>query len=291
MDIKRLQYFLAVAEEGQITKAAKRLHMAQPPLSQQLKLLETELGIQLIERNDRRNIKLTDAGQTLRNRAEQILTLVDQTVTELKDSPKGSQTTLSVGISSTWDTPFLPDRICKFHEWYREINFQLCGNESDTIEELLNHIGAEIAITQFPSDLKTYATMRLPDEPFIAAFNPNSENIVPTNYIRLAELTDKPLIIHRKHVKLVEYYHQLGLEPTIRCRHSDIRSMLAWANTGLGVAIVPKSAINLIPVNTLILKEIIDPPIRTTPIAVVWIRNHALSSAARHFIDRFAKII
>ncbi|MDF2502316.1 MAG: transcriptional regulator, LysR family [Anaerosporomusa subterranea] len=291
MDIKRLQYFLAVAEEGQITKAAKRLHMAQPPLSQQLKLLETELGVQLIERNDRRNIKLTDAGQTLRNRAEQILALVDQTVTELKDSTKGLQETLSVGISSTWDTPFLPDRICKFRECYQDINFQLCGNESDTIEELLNNLGAEIAIAQFPSDLNTYATMRLPDEPFIAAFGPDSEDIVPTNYVRLAELADKPLIIHRKHVTLLEYYQQIGLVPTIRCRHSDIRSMLAWANTGLGVAIVPKSATNLVPNNTLILKEIIAPPIRTTPIAVVWIRNRSLSSSARHFIDLFAKII
>jgi DNA-binding transcriptional LysR family regulator len=95
MDIRRLQYFLAVAEEGQITKAAKRLHMAQPPLSQQLKLLEAELGVQLIERSDRHNIKLTDAGQALRNRAEQIMTLVDQTVIEIKDSTKGLKETLS----------------------------------------------------------------------------------------------------------------------------------------------------------------------------------------------------
>lgn len=289
MDIRRLQYFLAIAEEGQITKAAKRLHMAQPPLSQQLKLLETELGVELIERSDRRNIKLTNAGQILRNRAEQILALVDQTVIELKDLTKGLQQTLSIGISSTWDTPFLPDQICNFRERYPEINFQLCGDESTTIEELLINEAVEIAITQFPSDLKTYATIPLPDEPFVAAFGPDPKDISSTNCVRLKELATKPLIIHRKHQALLEYYHQLNLEPITHCQHSDLRSMLAWANTGLGVAIVPKSAVGLMPDNTLIIKEIIDPPIRTTATALIWIRDHSLSVSARYFIDLFAK--
>ena len=65
MDIRQLKYFQAIAEEGQISKAAKRLNMAQPPLSQQLKLLENELGVLLVERGPRQ-IKLTEAGQLLR---------------------------------------------------------------------------------------------------------------------------------------------------------------------------------------------------------------------------------
>jgi len=289
MDIRKLQYFLAVAEEGQITKAAKRLHMAQPPLSQQLKLLETELGVKLIERNNHHNIKLTDAGQTLRNRAEQILALVAQTVTELKDSTKMMQETLSVGISSTWDTPFLLDQICSFRKHYPKIKVQLCGGESNKIEELLINREVEIAISRFPSDLNTYATIRLFDEPLVAALGPDLKNIIPTNYVRLAELADKPLIIHRKHKTILEYYQQIGLEPNIRCQHSDIRSMLAWANAGFGIAIIPRSTTDLIPDNTLICKEIIDPPIRTTPTALIWIRGHALSASARHFIDMFSK--
>lgn len=289
MDIRRLQYFLAIAEEGQITKAAKRLHMAQPPLSQQLKLLETELGVQLIERTDRRNIKLTDAGQLLRNRAEEILSLVTQTVAELQDLRNPLQKTLYVGISPTWDTPFLPDQLSSFRKCYPDINFHLCEAESTPIEELLLQKKIELAIARFPSDLKTYATIRLSDEAFIAAFCPTSSDIFPTNYLRLRELADKPLIIHRKHESLLNYCQQLGLEPNIRCQHSDIRSMLAWANTGLGVAIVPKSAVSLIFDHNLIIKEIIDPPLRTTPTALIWLQNNPLSAPARHFIDQFAK--
>jgi DNA-binding transcriptional LysR family regulator len=291
MDFRKLQYFLAVAEEGQITKAAKRLHMAQPPLSQQLKLLETELGIQLIERSNRRNIKLTDAGQLLRNRAEQILALVDQTVRELKNATKSFPKKLLVAITPTWDNPFLPDRICKFRGLYPEIDCQPYRGDSDSIEELLQSGAVEIAVAGLPSDLETYAAILLSDEPFVAVFAPDQENFVPAHYVHLTELADKPLIIHRKHEAVLEYYKEIGLEPSIRCQHSDIRSMLAWANTGLGVAIVPKSAVNLIPDHTLIIKEIIEPPIKTTPIALVWIRNHTLSAAARHFIDMFSKTI
>ncbi|MGG3989038.1 LysR family transcriptional regulator [Bacillus smithii] len=79
MDIRQLRYFLTIAEEGQITRAAKRLHMAQPPLSQQLKLLEQELGVQLVERMGRM-VRLTEAGRILQLRAEQIIGLVDSTV-------------------------------------------------------------------------------------------------------------------------------------------------------------------------------------------------------------------
>ncbi|MDF2566083.1 MAG: transcriptional regulator, LysR family [Massilibacillus sp.] len=289
MDIRKLQYFLAVAEEGQITKAANRLHMAQPPLSQQLKLLEAELGVKLIERNTRHSIRLTDAGQALRNRAEQILALVDETVTELKDSTKMMQETLSVGISSTWDNPFLPDRICSFRKHYPKINFQLCGGQSDKIEELLINGEVEIAISQFPSNLNLYTTIRLFDEAFVAALCPDLKDIVPTSCIRLAELADKPLIIHRKHKTILEYYQQIGLEPNIRCQHSDIRSMLAWANAGFGIAIIPKSTTGLILDNSLIFKEIIEPSIRTTPTALIWMRDHTLSTSARHFIDMFSK--
>lgn len=288
MDIRKLQYFLAVAEEGQITKAAKRLHMAQPPLSQQLKLLETELGITLIERDGGRKIRLTDAGQILRNRAEQILALVNQTVKELKDLTD-VDSTLSVGISSAWDATFLPDRIRRFRELHPEINLKLHGGDSAQIEKLLNSGSIEIAIAQIPCDATTYAAISLPDEPFVAAFPPDADPGVSANFVRLAEIADKPLIIHRKHETLLEYYRRIGLKPNIRCSHDDTRSMLAWAGTGLGVAIVPKSATGLIPDNTLIVKEIVEPGLRTSATAVLWRRNKQFSASARHFLDMFVK--
>ena len=79
MDIRKLVYFLTIAEEGNISRAAEKLHIAQPPLSQQLKLLEEELGMVLMERNTRK-MHITDAGRLLQSRAKQIVELMDNTV-------------------------------------------------------------------------------------------------------------------------------------------------------------------------------------------------------------------
>ena len=88
MDIRQLKYFMAIAEEGQISRAAKRLHIAQPPLSLQLKLLEQDLGVQLIERNTK-SLRLTKAGHALYQRAEQIMGLVNTTVKEIREFDEG----------------------------------------------------------------------------------------------------------------------------------------------------------------------------------------------------------
>lgn len=290
MDIRRLRYFLVVAEEGQITKAARRLNMAQPPLSQQLKLLETELGMQLIQRFSRK-IELTDAGHVLHDRAEQILQLVDKTVKELKDLNEGLQGTLSIGATASWGATFLPERIRHFHECYPGINFQLWEGDAPEIMELVGSGVVEIGVTRQPADSETYESISLPAEPFVAAMHHSWNQDSTTSHIRLMALTDKPLLLHRRHEALPAYFRQMGFEPRVLCRHDDVRSMLEWASAGLGIAVVPKSAANLIPSSNLEFKEIIEPCLKTGAPAVIWMRNRYLSTAARHFIDMFAQTL
>ncbi|WKB37197.1 LysR family transcriptional regulator [Terrilactibacillus sp. S3-3] len=102
-----------MAEEGQITRAAKRLHMAQPPLSQQLKLMEQELGVQLVERTGR-TLRLTEAGRSLQLRAEQIVSLMDSTVSEMAEHHKGVRGTISIGTVESAGVALLPERIDLF---------------------------------------------------------------------------------------------------------------------------------------------------------------------------------
>jgi DNA-binding transcriptional LysR family regulator len=293
MDLRKLKYFLAIAEEGHITRAASRLNMAQPPLSQQLKLLEDELGIQLVDRAGSRKIRLTEAGQALRLRAEQILTLVDQTEKELKDLAEGLHGTLSIGLTAPWGATLgaalLPERIRTFHEHYPKVNFQLWEGESDKTEDLLRNRIVEILITEIPSDPETYAFIPLPDEPVAAVFPPEWDDGGPENCIPLSNLADKPLIIHRRYEeRLSGHFREIGLKPKILCRHNDVRSMLFWANAGIGVALVQSSASHIIPSSNLIFKNIIEPALRTRVTALVWMRNRYLSATARHFLDMFA---
>ena len=95
MDIRQLRYFIVIAEERQLTRAAHRLHMAQPPLSRQLSLLEQELSVNLFERNGR-NMHLTEEGKILYTKAKNIIHQLEETITEIKDSGEGLRGNLSI---------------------------------------------------------------------------------------------------------------------------------------------------------------------------------------------------
>src|SRR5690554_6327514 len=96
MDIRQLRYFVTTAREGQVTRAARTLHIEQPPLSRQLKLLEEELGVRLFDRTGR-GLKLTPAGERLRQMAELLLVQMDETIREVKEIGQGLKGVLSVG--------------------------------------------------------------------------------------------------------------------------------------------------------------------------------------------------
>lgn len=288
MDIRQLRYFLAIAEEEQITGAARRLNIAQPPLSQQLKLLEEELGVTLVERGSRK-LQLTDAGKILRNRAEQILELTAATVKELKDFREGAQGTLSIGVISSSGAVLLPERINRFHEKYPGINFEIWEGNTYKIVEILESGIIEIGIVRTPFNIDHFESIRLPAEPMVAAASSNIYWDEHQKFIALPELAGKPLIIYRRFEKLIlEACHASGFEPNILCKNDDARTTLLWADAGMGIALVPRSAVELIRSSSLKYKEVNEPALETQ-IAAIWMRNRYVSTAAKHFLDNFER--
>ncbi len=287
MDIKQLKYFLAIAEEGNILGAAKHLHMAQPPLSQQLKLLENELQIQLVERGSRR-IRLTEAGQKLRERATQIIELLETTTSELKEMKEGFEGMLSIGTVASLGTSILPDYVHSFNQSYPKVKFQLWEGDTYKVTELLDNGIIEIGIVRFPFNSEVYGYRYLPNEPMIVAWSDFWHFENETDCFNINILADKPIMLHRRHEKLVlECCRSAGFEPNILCKSDDVRSILTWACANIGVAIVPKSAIDYIPGMNLFHKEILEPSLETTA-AIIWANNRHLSSAAKHFLAMFS---
>ena len=116
MDLRQLRYFVAVAEEGHITRAAERLGMQQPPLSQQIKAIEQELDLQLFRRQAR-GVELTDAGRVLLDQARAVLERLDHALLLTRRTARGEQGRLSVGIAPTAPFhPFVPQVIRAFRE-------------------------------------------------------------------------------------------------------------------------------------------------------------------------------
>ncbi|AJA46400.1 HTH-type transcriptional regulator BsdA [Clostridium pasteurianum DSM 525 = ATCC 6013] len=285
IDIKQLKYFYTIVEEGQITNAAKKLHMAQPPLSYQLKNLEDELGVKLLERGSR-NIKLTAAGLMLYNRAKQILTLTKTTIDELKDFNNGLNGTLSIGTVSSSGSSLLTDRLNRFHDKYPSVSFEIHEGNTYKLLEILSRGIIEIAIVRTPFSTAGINYIYLPKEPMIAAmtenFNWNDEVI-----IKIDELKDKPLIFYRRFEKIIcDACENSGFQPNTFCKNEDARTSLLWANAGLGIALVPKSSLKLIGSSNLIYKEIDNKSLRTQ-IAAIWLKEGYLSPAAKNFLDTF----
>ncbi|MFT8316119.1 MAG: LysR family transcriptional regulator [Clostridium sp.] len=294
MDIRQLKYFLAVAEEGQITSAAKKLNISQPPLSQQLKALENELGVKLFIRNSR-NVELTEAGIILRNKSEQILELVNATEKELKDLNRGLQGTLNIGTVGSSAITILPEKIHKFHKKYPNINFQMWDGSSVRIMELLNNGIIELGFVRAPFNSKLYNSLYIKNnelknythDTMVTVAKSELYDDIYKDTISIKELENKPLIIHRRFENIItEACNKLGFNPKIICKNDDIISSLTWANAGIGIALVPRTSSTLMYNTNLKIKEITNPSIEAKS-ALIWMKNRYLSTAASHFIEYF----
>lgn len=287
LSIRALSYFLAVVQEGNILAAAKKLHMAQPPLSRSLKQLEETLGCTLFNRGARQ-IELTDAGKKFQIRAEQMLKLMDTTISEIKTIEDGSYATLSLGTGSSCGVTILPKVANIFHTQYPHMKFELWDGESINIAELVENGIVEVGLVRFAFDRESFNVIQLPKDPLVCAIHKKADGLLPkTKYISLKDLENQPLLIHRKYEPLVtEHCHQIGFDPDYLCQADDIMPILAWADAGVGIAVVPHSAIGMIPTPHVIFRTLTD-PIMELNLALIWRKNHILSAAAEKFIDVF----
>ncbi|WP_347474375.1 LysR family transcriptional regulator [Clostridium sp. LS] len=286
MDIKQLTYFITIVEEGNITSAANKLHMAQPPLSTQLKLLETELGTKLLERGARK-VNLTDAGKLLYKRAKRIVDITNSTAREVEEFGKGIQGTLKLGTISSSGTALLNNRIIDFSKKYPNIKFEIFEGNTYELIEMINSGIIEVGIVRTPFNSKDFECLYLECEPMVAIMSKNYDFKNEYEKINLDDLRNIPLIIYRRFEKiLLSEFQEINIEPNIFCINDDARTTVLWARAGLGVGIVPKSAVNLEFMNDINYK-IIDKDTLRTQITAIWIKERYLSEGAKKFLEFF----
>jgi DNA-binding transcriptional LysR family regulator len=287
MDIRQLRYFMAIVEEGQISRAAKRLHIAQPPLSLQLRLLEEELGVQLIERNTR-SMQPTPAGHALYQRAEQIVSLIDAAAKEVREQDKTLRGVLALGSPPAVGSLFMPERIQAFHARYPDVRFQWREGNTFRILELLDANVIEFGIVRLPVREGAFEMIPLLTEPWVAIV-PKKKRLPKTT--TLSELAQSPLLLmHRQsgiraHDMVLDAFAHVGLSPTIFCESDNVLALLSLVERGLGVAIMPRSTLNLRPEGFHAM-AIVDCQL-TSSVAVIWPKGRRLSAAARLFLEMF----
>lgn len=282
MELKQLQAFMAVVEEGTISAAAKRLHMAQPPLSCQMKSLEEELGTPLFWRGAR-HITLTPAGQALYKRAQQMQRLSETAKQEVAALRGKVQGTLRIGTVSSSFARLLP-YVRAFHAQYPEIRFELEEGNTYELLDLLRRDLIEIAVVRTPFPMDGMQCRFLEAEPMAAAARPGW--FAGEGALSVAALASWPLIVYRRFENLIaSVCQEAGFEPDLFYKTQDARTSLLWADAGLGVALVPQSALAIIP-GGLSFRPIAEESLYTR-IAAIAKQTRTLSEPAEAFLAAF----
>lgn len=276
MDQKQLLYFKAIAETGSISEAARRLHITQPPLSYQMKLLEEELGSSLFVRSVK-GVALTDAGKLLYPKALDILRLTDSTRQELLDFKKHH--TLRIGMTPT-SVPVMMELVQGYHSRFPSVRFEIHDGSTFQLLKALEQNIIEVSAVRTPANLEGLLTRPLSREPMMAAGTLLSGRSIPVP-ASLSDLEAYPWIIYRRYHELIySALDHAGAAPHILCECDDARTALMWAEAGMGIAIFPMSMKKLCGSLTIVP---IQCPELITDILLVTKKGHTLSPSAKNF--------
>jgi DNA-binding transcriptional LysR family regulator len=248
MDLRRLRYFIAVAEEGHITRAAERLGMQQPPLSRQISLMERELNLQLFRRLPR-GVEMTNAGHALLREAKAMLAQLDRALETTRRAARGEQGSLCVGIAPTAPfNPLVPKSIRSFRESFPLVSLVLEEGLSNEVAARFNNDQMDVAFVR-ASQIHADGVVVTPlqEEPMVAAL-PSRHPMARgrTKTVRLKGLAGDPFILIGPpgtglHDETIAACREAGFIPRLGQPAPRITSTLGMVAVGLGVALVPSS--------------------------------------------------
>ncbi len=194
MNFRVLNYFLAVAREQNISKAADILHITQPTLSRQLKQLEEDLDIRLFDRTQNK-LLLTEEGSLLVHRAQEIITLVEKTKADLQDTDSNLSGSISFGTGELETAGTLADMIRIFQEKYPAVTFELFTNTSEIIAEKMQQGLIDVALLLDPVDITGYNFIRLPQSETLGVLMRADAPLAAKKFITAADLLGKPVVL------------------------------------------------------------------------------------------------
>ena len=250
MELRHLRYFVAVAEERHFGKAAARLHIAQPPLSQAIKQLEAALGVELLTRTTRR-VELTPAGRRYLDRARAVLASVDAAGAEAARIANGGIGQVAIGFTGSATYELLPSLARVLRRDLPGIELDLKGEmlTPDQVSALLDET-LDIGLLRPPVREPEVDVRVLRREPLIAAL-PASHPLAERTTVRLADLRDEPFICYPSRHRSVVYdavfdaCQQAGFVPSVVQEVGETATLVSFVAGGLGVALVPASVRHL----------------------------------------------
>ena len=249
-DFRQLRYFIAVAEELSFTRAAQRLHLSQPPLSQQIQALEQDLGVRLLER-DKRNVMLTPPGRLFLDQARQILAMADEARTQVAEAAAGFSGHLKLAYTvSVSFHPALPQTLLRLGQNAPNVRVWLSEMYSEPQFSAIRNgqidVGFVRDVPTHEDDARVLRLDVIDREPLLLAL-PAGHRLADRQSVELGEVAGDPFVVQPRELaatlydRLVRLAANAGFHPVIRQHAQQINGLLALVAAGIGLALVPAS--------------------------------------------------
>lgn len=290
MELRILKYFLAIAREGSIIKAAETLYITQPTLSRQIIDLEDQLGTKLLVRgNKNKKITLTEDGIRFRKRAEEIVELTERTEMEFKTQSEEISGDIYIGGGETDSMRFIAKTMIKLQKQYPNIRFHLYSGNADDITEKLDNGLLDFGVLIGPASLENYNYLKFPTTDIWGLLMKKNSSMASRKYIKINDLENIPLIVSNQ--SLVENqiagwgikdFSKLNIVGT----YNLVFNASLMVDEGFGYALCLDKLVNTSCESTLCFKPL--SPILEVNLDIIWKKNQVFSKAAAKFLEFLA---
>lgn len=284
MDIRVLQYFLAVAREESITRAAETLHMTQPPLSRQLKDLENEVGKQLLIRGSKK-VTLTEDGMLLRKRAEEMIALMEKTRSELSSSDENISGEIYMGSGETEAVSTIAKVAKNLQKEHPLIRYHIYSGDAEHIVDRLDKGLIDFGLLVEPFDNSKYDFIRLPVKDTWGVLMRKDSPLAEKESICAEDLWDKPLIIsHQTTIsdEMIAWLRKDMSQLNIVATYDLLYNASRFVKMGFGYVIALDKLINTSGDSNLCFRPLYPPS--EAGLCIVWKKYQVFSRAAEQFL-------
>lgn len=295
MELRHLRYFVAVAEELSFSRAAERLHIAAPPLSVQIRQLETEIGADLLSREGR-NIKLTEAGRVFLEQARKTLTDASRGIALARQAANGEIGHLWIGYNMPAEFRIFPRIIPQFNKKSPGVHLTFHDLKNPQILDALRRDELDVGIVWLPIDTDEFDVHELTQEPLVAVL-PADHRLASASSVCVKDLSHEPLILPSRVLASLTFqqFEQLfqSAQATMNVAHEleSSRSTIAFVAMGMGCSLLP-DYVRALHMDGVVYKPLRPPNIVKTLAIVKKKRCSALVESFYQFtVSRFAESV
>ncbi|MFD1418669.1 LysR family transcriptional regulator [Companilactobacillus keshanensis] len=288
MEIRVLRYFIAVAREENITRAAAKLNITQPTLSRQLKQLEEELGVKLFERN-KHKVTLTNDGLLLRRRAQEIISLSEKTKNEVSHSNEELSGEIAIGSGELRSVDTLSKMIKSFQELHPDVSFNIFSGNSESIKDLMSQGLLELGLLMEPVQIEKYDFVRMNVEEKWGILVKDDSQLAKNSLVTADDIKSFPLILPVRHDINHEILNWLNVDMgdiKIVSKYNLIYNSTKLVRNDVGIAIGLKLDNEYDGIKFIPLKE--SPTLNSV---LAWQSGQIFSKTTKSFIEFIKKYL